>query len=196
MVLTNNSLTFYRREKRARTQTDSTKKIENAIEILENTMEDSMRLVNLQQKSFDLKYPSKPKFDETKVMLTTGQQKLTRSLSARGTRSGSVSKDGLKDKYAHIKPKTMTRLPAQTARTDAHNSHLNETTNKDCFNDSSSLRENIYNEWYLKKMAQAKEQLKHAQIRQRDDEEAKAQELINKLEKSQVRRLFFLNKII
>ncbi len=35
-------------------------------------------------------------------------------------------------------------------------------------------------------MLEAKEKLKDAQFRQRDDEEMKAQELINKLEKSQL----------
>ena len=35
-------------------------------------------------------------------------------------------------------------------------------------------RENIYNEWYQKKMLDAKENLKDAQLRQRDDEEDKA----------------------
>ncbi len=153
-------------------------------------MEDSRRLATLQQKSSDLKYPSKPTLDETKVLLTAGQRQLTRSLSARGPRkrSDSVSSGGLvfKDKYAHVKPKTQTRLPLQTARTDADNSRLNESARQDCFNDSASLRENIYNEWYQKKMAAAREGLKSAQSRQRDDEEAKAQELINKLEKSQV----------
>ena len=157
--------------------------------MIENTMEDSMRLASLQQKSSDLKYTSKPKLDEAKVMLTTGQRQLTRSLSARGPRNRRdlVGSGGRVDKYAHVKPKTMTRLPLQTARTDADNNRLNESARQDCFNDSASLREIIYNEWYQKKMAAAKEGLKGAQMRQRDDEETKTQELINKVVKSQVK---------
>ena len=173
-----------RREKRAKTQTESTKQIENAIEMVENTMEDSMRLSNLKDKDVDLNYPSKPRLDETKVMLSdTRPRQVNRSQSARQrTRSSSVSSSRpIRDKYAHVKPKTLTRVTPQTARTDADNSKLN-----DFMNDSSSIRENIYNEWYMKKLADAKVNLKTAQLQKRNDEEDKAQDLINKLEKSQV----------
>ena len=162
-----------RREKRAKFQTESTQKIENAIEMVENTMEDSIRLTDLKEKNSALKYPSKPKLDESQVMLNNDPRRtLNRSLSARQSRTRSSSVNGRtypKDKFAHVKPKTQTRI--QTARTDADNSKLNGSI----LNDSASLRENIYNEWYMKKMEDAKANLKFAQLRQRDGEEEKAQ---------------------
>ncbi len=51
-------------------------------------------------------------------------------------------------------------------------------------NDSSSIRQNIYSEWYQKKMASARAELKEAQLKKRDEEERKAQEIIDKLQKS------------
>lgn len=141
--------------------------------MVENTMEDSMRLTNLREKNSDLKYPSKPKLDEKKVMLTQ-PNRLNRSLSARGPRdrrSSTGSGPIYRDKFSHVKPKTMTRLPMQTARTDADENKLNGSI----LNDSSSIRENIYHEWYQKKMIDAKENLVNARAQQRDGEEAKAQ---------------------
>jgi hypothetical protein len=49
-----------------------------------------------------------------------------------------------------------------------------------------SNRNDIYYEWYEKKMKKAKEELKRAQDTKKDEEEKKAQELINKLQKSSV----------
>lgn len=153
--------------------------------MVENTMEDSMRLENLKEKNIELSYPSKPRLDETKVMLSDSRpRQVNRSQSARQTRTRSSSVSStrpVRDKYAHVKPKTLTRVPPQTARTDADNSKLN-----DFMNDSLSIRENIYNEWYMKKLADAKANLRDAQLQKQNDEEDKAQDLINKLEKSQV----------
>lgn len=136
-----------------------------------------------------MKYGTKPKLNETKVLLTdndsTQRRTLHRSLSARGprsSRSSSMSRTHV-DKYAHVKPKTLTRVSVQTARTDADNSKLNTSG---ILNDSGAIRENVYNEWYVNKMSAAQQSLKDAQLRQRDDEEAKAQESIRKLEKSDV----------
>jgi hypothetical protein len=42
-------------------------------------------------------------------------------------------------------------------------------------NDSTTLRQTIYNEWYQKKLAAAREQLKEAQKQHKDVEEEKAQ---------------------
>ncbi len=135
------------RERRARTQTEATRHIEAAIEAVENTMEDSVRLGQLKEKSDQLSYATRPKLNEANVVLgESGGRALRRSLSARQTRSRSSSLSRtVVDKYAHVKPKTLTRVSVQTARTDADNSKLNAAR---ILNDSGSLRENVYNEWY------------------------------------------------
>ena len=135
------------RERRARTQTEATRHIEAAIEAVENTMEDSVRLGQLKEKSSQLSYATKPELNEANVVLgESGGRALRRSLSARQTRSRSSSLSRtVVDKYAHVKPKTLTRVSVQTARTDADNSKLNAAR---ILNDSGSLRENVYNEWY------------------------------------------------
>ena len=75
-------------------------------------------------------------------------------------------------KYAHIKPKTQTRVPLNSARAACDD--LNESR-QDVLNDSSCLRQTIYNEWYYKKIQQAKQQLKEARLAKKDEEEKKAQ---------------------
>ena len=80
-----------------------------------------------------------------------------------------------KEKYAHIQPKTLTR-PLQSARTNNESQKLNDSRQRgDIMNDSTSLRQNIYNDWYQKKMLAAKDQLKEAQRTHKDEEEQKAQ---------------------
>jgi hypothetical protein len=111
-------------------------------------MQDDMRLQFLKEKDKALNYSSKPKLNETKILLTQPRTRPNnRSQSARDTsrpRSASESsfyENKPKDKYSHVKPKTLTRLPMQTARTDAE--FLTKTlsgSKQDLMNDSSSIR--------------------------------------------------------
>ena len=119
---------------------------------------------------------------ETKVIGEDDLKTRTRTLQYkdRRARTRSLSSSGqfdriYNDKYAHVKPKTLTR-PAQTARTNDESvkSKMNDSQ-RDHMNDSLTLRQNNYNEWYQKKMAAAVDQLKEAQKSQKDDEEKKAQ---------------------
>lgn len=181
-----------RREKRAQNQTEATKKIEEAIEKIENETEDTIRTNKLKDMSQELSYSTKPTFNETKLFNTLDRSRMVRSQSARQMRTMSSSESGqferrLGTKYAHVKPKTQTRLPVQSARVEDDFFNSSKTSFKqDALNDSSSIRQNIYCEWYQKKMAQAVENLKDAQTQQKNDEERKAQELIDKLNKSKL----------
>lgn len=165
--------------------TDSSKKIEEAIEQVENTMEDSLRFKNLKELTNELKYPSKPTLEEMLRMERHSRNRNKQESDASRTRSLSASSRigrPLCSKYAKVKPRTQTRLEIQSAR-------LNEEFNsskQDIMNDSASLRENIYTEWYLKKMQDAQQKLKESKLSQKNQEEKKAQELIEKLQKSKL----------
>lgn len=164
--------------------TDSSKKIEDAIEQVENTMEDSLRLKNLKELTKELKYPSKPSLEEMLRMERNSRNRNQHESEASRTRSLSASSRGGRhfSKYSNIKPRTQTRLEIQSAR---FNDEFN-SSKLDMMNDSASLRENIYTEWYLKKMQDAQQKLKEAKLAQKNQEEKKAQELIEKLQKSKL----------
>jgi len=180
----------FRRENRAKKQTETTKRIEEAIEKVENTMQDSMRMSNLKEKSELLNYSTKPAFNETTTIKhrqdtqsnnqqeTNNRRRRTRSMSAtnRSLSASGLFELSMNKKYAHIKPKTQTRVPLNSARAACDD--LNESR-QDVLNDSSCLRQTIYNEWYYKKIQQAKQQLKEAQLAKKDDEEKKAQVIRN-----------------
>lgn len=53
-------------------------------------------------------------------------------------------------------------------------------------NDSSSIRESIYNEWYAKKLETTKAELTEKQQKKKEEEECKAQTHIEKMQKSQI----------
>ena len=172
-----------RREKRAKLQTDSTNKLENAIEQLENSTQDEIRYNHLKEKQSELIFETKPILGETKVLGENDLKTRTKNLTFkdRRSRTRSLSSSGqfdhvFNDKYAHVKPKTLTRLPAQSARTndESMKSQLNDSK-RDQMNDSVTLRQNIYQDWYQKKMMAAKEQLREAQQSKKDEEEKKAQ---------------------
>ncbi|CAF0930911.1 unnamed protein product [Brachionus calyciflorus] len=170
------------RETRTKNMTESSKKIENAIEEVENTMQDSLRLNNLKDLTNELKYPTKPTLDDIlkNERLSRSKSKTERDHSRTRTLSSSSRIDRpLSSKYSNVKPKTQTRLQIQSAR------DLN-SSKQDIMNDSASLRENIYTEWYIKKMQDAQQKLKEAKLVQKDHEEKKAQELIEKLQKSKL----------
>lgn len=127
------------REQRAQTQTESTRKLEEAIETVENVMEDSIRYNTLKEKSKELKYSTKPLLNETR-------SRPNRSVSVRQSRTRSSSESSrferrLGDKYSHVKPKTQTRLPVQSARNENDFMNSSKTSLKyDALNDSSSIR--------------------------------------------------------
>ena len=161
-------------------------------------MEDSIRLDKLKEKSDQMKYETKPKLNETKLFEQIMQERKSRNADlnrSRASRTRSLSSSGNYDrvfnnKYANVKPKTQTRLPIESARLadeeEFSNSKLMNSSKRggDMLNDSSSIRQNIYTEWYQKKMAAAKADLKEAQLKKKDEEERKAQQLIDKLQKS------------
>jgi hypothetical protein len=109
-------------------------------------MEDSIRLNSLKEKSQELKYSTKPILNETKLYNVDRSRKV-RSSSARQNRTRSSSESGryerkLSDKYAHVKPKTQTRLLLQSARTENEfmNSSKSSLKQTDILNDSNSIR--------------------------------------------------------
>jgi hypothetical protein len=172
---------YYRREKRAKLQTESTQKLENAIEVLENSTQDEIRKNNLNEIVGELLIKEKPKLGETRVLNAEDIKTRSRSTTFkdRRPRTRSLSSSGqfdrtYKDKYAHVQPKTMTR-PLQSARINDDSKNLNDSHHTDRMNDSTTLRQTIYNEWYQKKLAAAREQLKEAQKQHKDVEEEKAQ---------------------
>ena len=169
-----------RREKRAKLQTESTQKIERAIEDLENSTQDEIRQNSLKEIASELVIKEKSNLGVTKVLNAEDIKTRNRSIAFkdRRARTRSLSSSGqfdtvFKDKYAHVQPKTLTR-PLQSARTNNESQKINDSQ-RDIMNDSSSLRQNIYNEWYQKKMISAREQLKEAQKNNKDEEEQKAQ---------------------
>ena len=109
-------------------------------------MDDSMRLSTLKEKNAKLAYPTKPVLSETRDLGKMARPP-RRAQSARvhepRQRSSSTSEQPferkIKDKYANVKPKTMTRVPI-SARTQDEFSKLNDSK-QDVFNDSSSLRQ-------------------------------------------------------
>lgn len=109
-------------------------------------MDDSMRLTALKEKNAKLTYPTKPVLSETRD-LGKMPRPPRRAQSARvhnpRQRSSSTSEQPferkIKDKYANVKPKTMTRVPI-SARTQDEFAKLNDSSKQDVFNDSSSLR--------------------------------------------------------
>lgn len=165
--------------------TESSKKIEEAIEHVENTMEDSLRLKNLKELTNELKYPTKPSLEDMLKLERHSRNRHKGESEPSRTRSLSASSRAerpLSSKYSNVKPRTQTRLLIQSARL---NNDLN-SSKQDIMNDSASLRENIYTEWYLKKMQDAQQRLKEAKLAQKNQEEKKAQELIEKLQKSKL----------
>lgn len=152
---------------------------------MENTMEDSIRLKSLKEKSDSLKYPTKPSLSETKV-LGIAHKPPRKARTARETsrkRSSSVSERferPIKDKYDYVKPKTMTRVPSATSRAP------DECLDSSMLNSSDAIRQSIYNEWYVKKLAEARAKLRDAQLRNKDEEEKIAQEKIDKIQKAKL----------
>lgn len=148
-------------------------------------MEDSIRLKSLKEKSDSLKYPTKPALSETKV-LGLAPKPPRKARTARETsrkRSSSVSERferTIKDKYDYVKPKTMTRVPSATSRAP------DECLDSSMLNSSDAIRQSIYNEWYVKKLAEARAKLRDAQLRNKDEEEKTAQEKIDKIQKAKL----------
>ena len=162
-------------------QTESTQKLEKAIEVLENSTQDEIRNNNLNEIASELTIKEKPKLGETRILNADDIKTRSRSIAFkdRRPRTRSLSSSGqfdrfFKDKYAHVQPKTLTR-PLQSAHNNDESKILNESQRTGRMNDSSTIRQTIYNEWYQKKMAAAREQLKEAQKTHKDVEEEKAQ---------------------
>ena len=109
-------------------------------------MEDSLRLSNLKEKMDKMSYWTKPKLNETQILKDADRSRPIRSTSARERgkeRERSASASGrfgqsFRDKYSHVKPKTITRLGAQTARAESEISVGD--SQQDIMNDSLSIR--------------------------------------------------------
>lgn len=142
-----------------------------------------MRLFKLEAKLDDLDYSTKPALDKTRILISDNTASRPPRAS-RGTerrdgscmRTRSLSSSRAR-RFANVKPKVVTRL-----LTSARDRSFNESSTD--LNDSSSLRQQAYEEWYLKKMLEAKENLRRSTDKIKDEEEKKAQELMNKLKKS------------
>jgi hypothetical protein len=131
---------------KAKSQTESTKKIEEAIEKVEEATVDNVRLNELKQKTSELKYPTKPSvvdieivsFEEESKNKTVGHRQHIESAS-----DNVSQKFYTNNKYADVKPRIITRLNTiQSARNDDSVSNANKfnTSQTDILNDSYSLR--------------------------------------------------------
>lgn len=125
--------------------TETTRNLEDAIEKVENEMQDSLRLKQLKEISNELKYSTKPSLED---MLKNERLSRSRTMSAKGrdnsrTRSLSSSaryENTLNKKYANVKPKTQTRLQIQSARGLNDSTSKLNTSQNDVMNDSASIR--------------------------------------------------------
>lgn len=154
----------------------------------------------------NIKYATKPslkEFLEKERQNRTGQAPPT-SATARRQRTRSLSSSGrleqsqiwaVNTKYAKVKPRIATRPSAQSARAAAADNMADSMNllpprsanqSKRDLNDSTALREDTYNKWYATKLERAQKDLEDARRRQKDDEEKKAQAMIDKLEKSKL----------
>lgn len=120
-------LNFYfdRRESQTKNQTETTKKIDEAIEQVEYTASDTIRAEQLKQMNENLKYSTKPSLKEflekerqsrNGPTAATARRQRTRSLSSSGRLEQSQSWT-INPKYAKAKPKINSRPPpSQSAR--------------------------------------------------------------------------------
>lgn len=139
-------------------KTETTQKLEEAIEQLENSNADTQRTDQLKEIDRNLKYSTKPTLSE---FLKKEKERNSRNKSAGGsgvgnerTRTRSLSASGRMDpsnaKYANVKPKISTRLPpSQSARMSSTDGSMIHTSTdatsqskqkRDLMNDSASLR--------------------------------------------------------
>ena len=107
-------------------------------------MEDSIRLKNLKEKSDKLAYPTKPILSETRVLgikeRPPRRTKSAREKESSRPRSSTTERfeKKMRDKFAHVQPKTPTRVPS-SARTELEMYKLNDSKHE-IMNDSTSLR--------------------------------------------------------
>jgi hypothetical protein len=139
----------FRRLERAKTQTDTTKLLESAIEKVEFANEDEIRLKRLTDQSDSLSYASKPRLDKTQILtqdnFTTRSR--SRDVQSNGTRSMRTrSLSGSKsNRYKHVKPKLITRLDSagslngsRMSKNDIENDFDDES--KPMFHDTEAMR--------------------------------------------------------
>jgi hypothetical protein len=150
-----------------------------------NANEDEMRLLNLEAKLDDMEYSTKPTLDKTRILISDNTtrrpphaSRTTERHDGNSTRSRSLSSSRAR-RYANVKPKVVTRVLLS-----ARDRSFNESTSD--LNDSSSIRQQAYEDWYQKKMLEAKENLRRSTDKVKNEEEKKAEELMNKLKKSSI----------
>lgn len=121
-----------RRESQSKSQTQSTRKIEEAIDQVETSMAETRRIEELKEKESQLAYSTKPSLKEFLKKeresrhgepTTTTQRQRTRSLSSSGRLEQSWT---INSKYAKAKPKVATRPP--TARATNVDNQMRATT--------------------------------------------------------------------
>jgi len=172
------------RLKKAQKQSDKTKTFEKAIEDIGNANEDERRLINLQETLKKLHYESKPNLDGTKIVSNNRSRQPTVDKNNASMRSRSFSGTRRNNKYNNVKPKIVTRVPLSSRNGNESMDESFGDNNQQNLNDSNSIRQKIYNEWYEKKMYQTKETIKSAREKVKDEEEKKSEEAISKLKKS------------
>jgi hypothetical protein len=138
-----------RRLERAKTQTETTKLLENAIEKVEYANEDEMRLRKLEDQTDSLSYTTKPRLDKTQII--SGDKYVSRSRSRdvqpnsnRSLRARSLS-GSKSSRYKHVKPKLVTRLDSagslNASRTPKNEIEDNfDDESKPIFNDTEAMR--------------------------------------------------------
>lgn len=133
----------------AKNQTETTKKLNEAIDEIENVMLDEQREDNLKQIERKMIYATKPSLSEfLKTERASRPNDTSSSLNRENrTRTRSLSSSGLEhsinNKYLNVKPKTVTRpfLQSATCSNDLSNRFLDSSNYKaDNLNDSASLR--------------------------------------------------------
>ena len=146
--------------------------------------------------SESLTYPTKPPLREflQNEKIERGRSANANANLSRKKRSNSLASERsqFNDKYANVKPKIQTRVATSAIQAYSSTTNLNRSINNninsdnnstsyanlnanDRMNNSFSLREGIYNEWYTRKIVSAREKLSESKLAQQNEEEKKAQ---------------------
>jgi hypothetical protein len=172
------------RELRSANYSNLKNKTDEAIEKIENSMEDYDRSNKLLTINETLEYLTKPKLKD-QIKETKDNYFLT---------SNAKSTITSYSKYDDIKPKIQTRIEQVYSNLSLDNLHFN-------FDDvnlanSNDIREISYKEWLFKKKKIYREKSKEISSIKKNEEEKKAKEMMDKLNKSQaVLRIWYDSKL-
>jgi hypothetical protein len=156
------------RELKGKNSTNLTKKTEEAIEKIGNSIDDQNRINKLLLLNESLNYSTRPK----------------QTFLANKEFNDTFDKNTDSSKLDFVKPKIHSRVIYSDVKSYVdHKTGSKELTDLES---SEDIREAIYMEWYFKKMALEKRRTKDIDQSKRHEEEQKAEKLIKNLSKSQI----------